>query len=1060
MKKIIIVLGIICLLSITITVSAEWSDNWEFDYEGEDEYPPQGPFEAYSTLTFGMKANTTEAPTPPVFSSYSILNFTCKANVTESPDNQTVTMKNPNPANHASNIPLTQATWNITIEDPEGDTFNWSIETGPDIGDASANDETNGSKQTSLTGLVVSTTYTVWVNATDAGNGTEVSNTYNFTTRDSFIPSPPSSFTATTASADKIDLSWDDNDDNRSIIEWNSAANWDRGDGTEIYNNTGTSYAHSGLDPDTTYYYQAWSYNGTDNTYSTTNSTASDTTDANTPPALAGETPSNTSSVVVTTTSVNVTITDDNGDDFNWTIEVSTGDSDGANGASNGSKSCSLSALTYDTTYTWWVNVTDGFDSITAVYSFDTEANPMNVTVTGWTGVEETNFTVSGTLEVEGTDGTTCFIEVDDDPSFGSPDANQSQGIIAESGSFTDDITGLNPGTLYYVRTVCNDSYGWNISWNETHVLTKPNTPTSLTITPISGGFNVSWTHGSGYQKSALYVNNSTWIESRPEGTLIYLNADSYYHHIGLIDGTTYYYRVWEYVENLTYSQSHYSDGNESASEQYESTQIILKNPNPSNGATGVSVDQRTWNITAENPTGGTINWTIESSVGSNASNEDNNRSIQIEIDDGNLSYGMTYIIYVNATGEGMSNDTNESYTFTVENENNGPVFNTPGPPNESEGISTTQSAWTISITDPNGDTFNWSIEVSNGDSDSANEASNGTKQVSLTTPLAANTRFDVWVNATDGENATNASYWFRTGGNFTPYTTLTFGAKLDVTGNNPSVNSNYPVNESTDIVMYPTLIVNVTEPQGDKFNISWSTNATAWTAFNDSCDNGSYTQVATWANESDTTYWWTVHINDTGGHWTNHTFHFTTDTYTWTDWSEWWTFTYSTTSDTYISNPYPANESEGVERPPTNISAYCNGSAIDVYFYFYNMTPVVDQWNLFYSWPGDSSDRFEYDTSNGIPFPGTDTRFAWGNTQYQWRVCVDNGSGWTNASYWYNTTGSRYDVTNSGDVVSTDVTTAWSKRTGQATYDGIYDVTGSGDIVATDMSAIWAHRT
>jgi len=1045
-----------------ITVSAEWSDEWSFTYEQQDgggeepPFDPQGPFTAYSTLTFGGKLNVTQLP-PLV--AYATLNFSCKLNVTDSPGNDTVDIKNPFPANGSTNVDLTQATWNVTIEDPEGDTFNWSIDTGPDVGNASDSGDTNGSKQTSLTGLVVSTTYTVWVNATDLGNGTTVTKVYSFTTRDTFVPSPPSSFTATTASADKIDLSWDDNDENRTVIEWNSAPNWDRGDGTEIYNNTGTSYAHSGLEPDTTYYYQAWSYNGTDNSYSSTNSTASDTTDPNTPPSITGETPTNASTVVITTASVNVTITDDNGDEFNWTIELSDGNNDGANGASNGSKVCSLTPLTYGLTYTWWVNVTDGYDSVTAVYTFDAEDNPMNVTVTGWTGVEETNFTVSGTLEVEGADGTTCFIQADDDPGFGSPDANQSQGIIAESGSFTDDITGLNPGTLYYVRTVCNDSFGWNTSWNVTHILTKPNTPTSLTITPISGGFNVSWTHGTGYQKSALYFNNTTWMDTRADGTLLYLDTDNYYHHTGLEDGITYYYRVWEYVENIPYSQSHYSDGNESASELYESTQAILKNPNPADGATGVSIDQATWNITAENPTGGTINWSIESSIGSNSSTGASNGSIQIEIA-GNLTYGMTYIIYVNASGPGLSNDTNETYTFTVEQENNAPTITSPDPANQSSGISTSLSTWSVSITDGNGDTFNWTIEVSNGDSNSANDDSNGTKSVSLSTPLTPNARFDVWVNATDGENSTTKAYYFTTGGNFSTYTTLTFGTKFDCIGSNPEIASIYPLNTSTDIPMYPTLIVNATEPQGQNFNITWSTNATgSWVQFNVSCINGSYTQVATWANESDTTYWWTVALNDTIGNWYNRTYSFTTAEYSWTNWSDWWTFTYGTTSETFIQNPYPANTSTGVERPPTNISAFVNGTGLDIYYYFYNMTPVVDQWDLFYSWSGETSDRFEYDTSNGIP-SGDDTRFVWGNTQYQWRVAVDNGTGWTNVSYWYNTTGSRYDVTNSGDVVATDVAVAWSKRTGQATYNGIYDVTNSGDIVATDMSAIWANRT
>ena len=47
-------------------------------------------------------------------------------------------------------------------------------------------------------------------------------------------------------------------------------------------------------------------------------------------------------------------------------------------------------------------------------------------------------------------------------------------------------------------------------------------------------------------------------------------------------------------------------------------------------------------------------------------------------------------------------------------------------------------------------------------------------------------------------------------------------------------------------------------------------------------------------ANDSSTTYYWTIKANDSGGHWTNKTFSFQTATYSWSNWSNWWTFNFT----------------------------------------------------------------------------------------------------------------------------------------------------------------------
>ena len=87
---------------------------------------------------------------------------------------------NPSPSDGATDVPLTLTELNVTIEDPDGDTFDWTIETSPNIGSSSGTDDTNGTKTCSVSGLQAHTTYTWYVNVTDGEYWTN--KTYTFTT--------------------------------------------------------------------------------------------------------------------------------------------------------------------------------------------------------------------------------------------------------------------------------------------------------------------------------------------------------------------------------------------------------------------------------------------------------------------------------------------------------------------------------------------------------------------------------------------------------------------------------------------------------------------------------------------------------------------------------------------------------------------------------------------------------------------------------------------------------------------------------------------------------------
>ena len=68
----------------------------------------------------------------------------------------------------------------IYIDDPEDDSFDWTIETSPDVGSSSGSGDTDGTKTCSIYSLSYSKTYTWYVNATDSGSGIYTREVYTF----------------------------------------------------------------------------------------------------------------------------------------------------------------------------------------------------------------------------------------------------------------------------------------------------------------------------------------------------------------------------------------------------------------------------------------------------------------------------------------------------------------------------------------------------------------------------------------------------------------------------------------------------------------------------------------------------------------------------------------------------------------------------------------------------------------------------------------------------------------------------------------------------------------
>ena len=120
--------------------------------------------------------------------------------------NHPVTISDETPNDKATDVSVDTATLSVMLTDYNADTFDWSIETTPDIGSSSGIGHPDGVKSCSVSNLTYDTTYKWYVNATDGNSWTRA--VYQFTTRPSYLPSPPSSFSADPIDKTSIDLAW------------------------------------------------------------------------------------------------------------------------------------------------------------------------------------------------------------------------------------------------------------------------------------------------------------------------------------------------------------------------------------------------------------------------------------------------------------------------------------------------------------------------------------------------------------------------------------------------------------------------------------------------------------------------------------------------------------------------------------------------------------------------------------------------------------------------------------------------------------------------------------
>ena len=296
--------------------------------------------------------------------------------------NHAPTVSNEDPINGSTVDPGIAIDWMVDMNDTEGDTFNWTIDCSDGTNDSAIND-TNGTKTFTIANPTFGTTYILWVNVTDGMDWTRA--WYTVTVRNQYVPDPPTDFNATKINLTAINLTWTKNiSADTTYLEVNSEALWDFGNGTEIYNNTGEQWTYDGLPPDH-YYFQAWSYNDTDNTYSSTYAEADVLTGENDPVVLSNELPTNGSSPIdIMQSSVSILLSDNESDTISYMIHSPYLTNESGSGGNNTYTASVITPLPFDTVITWYVNATDGFEWTNATYQFTTRdqyipADPTNV---------------------------------------------------------------------------------------------------------------------------------------------------------------------------------------------------------------------------------------------------------------------------------------------------------------------------------------------------------------------------------------------------------------------------------------------------------------------------------------------------------------------------------------------------------------------------------------------------------------------------------------------------------------------------------------------------------
>ena len=363
------------------------SISWDIPDISQSEYDSV-TFDGVDMLTQDSYVFTASAIVPYNFQ------IICSVLPNESPE-----ISNENPNNGDTNIPVSLSSISVLIDDSEDDNFDWSIETSPNIGSNNANNQGNGIKTCIVSGLAYSTTYTWYVNTTDPlGSGEWTRETFTFTTEPANQPpntpsSPSPSNNAVGVSLNptlRVYVSDPDNDD--MDVYFYDSSDTLIGSKSNVDSGSFASVQWNGRSYNTDYY---WYVNVSDSEYQTRGPSSSywhfktRVEDTNQPPQTpTNPNPEDGSEDADINPIISVYVEDPDNDllsvsFYNESDDSIIGTVDDVESGSN--PEVTWSDLSYNTSYSWYVNVSDSEYTITSdTWSFSTKEqtnNPPVITI-------------------------------------------------------------------------------------------------------------------------------------------------------------------------------------------------------------------------------------------------------------------------------------------------------------------------------------------------------------------------------------------------------------------------------------------------------------------------------------------------------------------------------------------------------------------------------------------------------------------------------------------------------------------------------------------------------
>jgi hypothetical protein len=168
------------------------------------------------------------------------------------------------------------------------------------------------------------------------------------------------------------------------------------------------------------------------------------------------------------------------------------------------------------------------------------------VTTNAPTNVAETTATLSGTLTSDG--GEACSVRFQYQIyQTGVIQTTAWQAGFTTGQSFSASIAGLTPGEEVDFNAQATNSAG-TVPGSTVQFMTPPYLPSSFAATGGENKIVLTWTKGTGAQKTMIRRATTSYPTTPTDGTQVYFDTGTTYNDTTVTPGTTYYYSAWSYA--------------------------------------------------------------------------------------------------------------------------------------------------------------------------------------------------------------------------------------------------------------------------------------------------------------------------------------------------------------------------------------------------------------------------------------------------------------------------------------------------------------------------------